>query len=401
MKIVGIIAEYNPFHNGHLYHMETARRMTGAEAVIVVMGGNFLQRGEPALVDKYRRTRAALAAGADLVLELPPSAATGSAERFAAGAVQLLDGCGCVTDLVFGAEADNLSDLKAAACALSGENPLVEASIAEQLRGGSSYAKACALAVREHFPALAGLTDTPNNMLAIEYLKALARAGSPIRPHALLRRGSSYHEAALDTAGGFSSASAIRRTVFHVYSRATGPLSDAFDLSVLQGHMPEAMRSQLDYAVGANDFSDVIADRLCRLTAEEMCCFEDVTPDLAERIAACAPYYMSFEELVDQISAKCFTRARVRRALLHIVLEIPRQSPSPCCLRILGLRRGTPAAGLLKRMAGLPLITKPAHTSEELFQPYRTAADLYNRAVYFRHGIRLPDEYHAGPVLFP
>ncbi|MBR4164635.1 MAG: nucleotidyltransferase family protein, partial [Lachnospiraceae bacterium] len=208
MRIVGVICEYNPLHTGHRYHLEQAR--TGADAVIAVMSGDFVQRGEPAVCDKYARAEMALRAGADAVIELPPVYSTGSAEVFARGGIQLLNACGCIDELCFGAECGQLESLRRAA-ALSADEAF-GSRLREALRRGQSFAAACAEAAESLDPEAAALLSGPNNILAVEYLKALEATGSRIEARAVRRRGASYGEKDLPDKG-FASAAAVRKAL--------------------------------------------------------------------------------------------------------------------------------------------------------------------------------------------
>ena len=191
MKVTGIIAEYNPFHQGHAYHLARARELTGADRLLVVMGGNFMQRGEPAIVDKYARAEMALKNGADLVLELPAAAATGSAEYFAEGAVELLDASGVVDALCFGSELGKLAPLEKAAALLLEEPEEYRQLLREELKRGKNFPEAREIALSAFFPERE-LLSAPNNILAIEYLKALKRRKSSIEAVTIPRLGN-YH----------------------------------------------------------------------------------------------------------------------------------------------------------------------------------------------------------------
>ena len=180
MKVTGIIAEYNPFHQGHAYHLSRARELTGADRVLVVMGGNFMQRGEPAIIDKYTRTEMALRNGADLVLELPAASATGSAEYFAEGAVELLDASGVVNELCFGSELGELEPLEKAAELLLEEPEDYQELLRAELKKGKTFPEARETALSAFLPEQS-LLASPNNILAIEYIKALKRRKSSIR----------------------------------------------------------------------------------------------------------------------------------------------------------------------------------------------------------------------------
>ena len=186
MKVVGVIAEYNPFHLGHAFHLAQARRLTGADYVIAAMSGNYVQRGAPAMFDKFTRARAALENGADLVLELPLSTAAGSAEYFASGAVSLLQHTGVVTDLCFGSECGELSLLEYPARILADEPFAYRELLKRRLKSGAPYPKARAEALRQYDSRIsADILKEPNNLLGLEYLKAVRRSGGKIRPHTI------------------------------------------------------------------------------------------------------------------------------------------------------------------------------------------------------------------------
>lgn len=208
MKVVGIIAEYNPFHRGHEYQIRYVRETLGADYVIVAMSGDFVQRGAPALMEKYLRAEMALLGGADLVLELPIQVSTASAEGFAAGGVSLLDGLGCVDELCFGSECGDTEILMETARILVAEPPVYRDFLQKNLRDGMSFPLARSRALTSYvaksaisdvssgdghfiFPEqMDSILSSPNNILGIEYCKALLRQNSSIRPHALLRKGS-------------------------------------------------------------------------------------------------------------------------------------------------------------------------------------------------------------------
>ena len=212
MKIAGIIAEYNPFHTGHAYHIQKTRELTGADYIIVVLSGDFVQRGAPALYSKHLRTRMALLGGADLVFELPSTHACESAEFFAQNAVGLLDGLGCVDVLSFGSESGTIEPFLKLGSFLSAETPEYQNLIKKYLKKGESFPKARSLTLQELLSDTDADTgiflQTPNNILGVEYCKALCRQNSTIRPLTVKREGNAYHDNSLN--GQFPSASAIR-----------------------------------------------------------------------------------------------------------------------------------------------------------------------------------------------
>ncbi|MBQ4424953.1 MAG: nucleotidyltransferase family protein [Lachnospiraceae bacterium] len=389
MKTVGIIAEYNPFHSGHRYHMEEAVKKSGADAVVVIMSGDFVQRGEPAVLDKYQRAEAALSAGADLVLELPPSKATGGAELFARGAVQMAAACGCVDTLCFGAEEADLSRLQEAAGLWQRED--FEDALQAALRQGLAFPAAVAEAAARVCPAAAAVLDRPNNILAVEYLKAIRKQGSTVQPLVIPRIASDYRSDELPQEG-FASAGALRKAL------RAGRLKEAASF------LPEPLPEDAAF-VWPDDLSAALSTRLLELAArgpEALRAFADVSEELAARIAAQAPFALSFEELAGKVQTRAYSLARVRRALLHILLgltEDDMQRPVQA-LKILGIRRTSPLPGLLKKTAALPLVAKTADAPEALVKEYAAARALYVQTAFFACGTRLKDEYRRSPVIF-
>ncbi len=397
MRVTGIIAEYNPLHNGHIYHLTQARHTCGADAVVVVMSGYFVQRGEPAIVDKYRRTRAALLAGADAVLELPVSCATASAERFASGGVEILDRLNVVTDLCYGAEAED-SQLLADTARLLAEEPAEYRDLLQvHLKKNRSFAAARADAAEAMIHGSANLLSRPNMILAVEYRKALLRRSSSIEPHGILRLGSSHEEKSLVSAeSGPASAGAIRRAL------REGASSDSS--SPLAAFLPDYSRSTLaDYCIFPDDLSFPLQQQLIQWKdlASPVC-----SPDLLRRILDTRRNLLSFSERTEAVLSAHLTRTHVQRALLHLLLDLPASdhsfgediSPIPA-VRLLGFRRGTPVMRHLQDRSSIPVITRMSDAPESWFSDDLRAADLYRAVVWQKSGIVLPDEYHTGPVI--
>jgi len=377
MNITGLITEYNPFHQGHQYHLDTAKSMTGADAIVVIMSGNFVQRGLPAMVDKYRRTRMALLAGADVVLELPVFYATGSAERFAHGAVSILDQLNCITDLVYGCECPNQALLQKIAALTVEEPPEYKTILHMALQNGSSFPAARNLAVQTLLADAQDVLKQPNNILAVEYRKALLRLSSPIVPHELARKGEGYHQ----------SASVIRKAV------AAG------DEEVLRSQLPDFALGLLDYSMDADDFTALLFYRLRTLTVEEMLTHADVTPELAARILRYRSQYQSFSQFVDLIKTRQVTRTHIQRALLHLLLHVQKEeSPLPF-VRLLGFRQETEVLHEIKKRSSLPLLAKVADDRDDRLAADHLAADIFSQMVWSKYRIALPDEFHAGPIL--
>ena len=284
--ITGIIAEYNPFHSGHAFHLQESRLRTGASYTVVVMSGDFVQRGAPAVYDKYLRTRMALLSGADLVLELPPPFAVSSAEDFASCAVSLLDQLGVVSHICFGSECGDIKRLTDLADLLLEEPAPLSASIKKHLSAGYSYPKALETALTACLPAqtqrdfAASLLSTPNNTLGIEYIKALHRRQSTIIPITLPRIGAGYNDQEL--APAFSSASAIRKTILKQTDHRQN-----LDM-LLSGQIPQACLEVMKSATPLypDDFSVLLSYRLLELQRQNISpeIFAGVSPGFCARI---------------------------------------------------------------------------------------------------------------------
>ena len=383
--ITGIIAEYNPFHNGHAYQIEQARLLTGCDFLVVVMSGDYVQRGAPAVFDKYTRTRMALACGADLVLELPVACSCASAEFFASGAVSLLDGLGCVDFLCFGSESGDLQSLMEPARILAKESPVFQ----EALRRGLSLGLSFPAARKEAFRACASnpdILDLPNNILGIEYLKALLQRESIIKPVTIKREGQGYHDTLLDS--GFASASGIRRFL----KQEEAPLSA---LPALKESLPDPVMEVLTdtlahtLPVWEEDFSMLLRYELLRQSASDLTRYADISPDLGRRLKNCADKFSSFSEFVALVKTKDVTYTRITRALFHILLNLTgedtRNSVSMPYARILGFRKDhSRILGLLKENSRIPIIPKAADYKtyltpdlQPLFEKDLFAANLY------------------------
>lgn len=383
--ITGIIAEYNPFHNGHAYQIEQARLLTGCDFLVVVMSGDYVQRGAPAVFDKYTRTRMALACGADLVLELPVACSCASAEFFASGAVSLLDGLGCVDFLCFGSESGDLQSLMEPARILAKESPVFQ----EALRRGLSLGLSFPAARKEAFRACASnpdILDLPNNILGIEYLKALLQRESILKPVTIKREGQGYHDTLLDS--GFASASGIRRFL----KQEEAPLSA---LPALKESLPdpvmEVLKDTLAHTlpVWEEDFSMLLRYELLRQSASDLTRYADISPDLGRRLKNCADKFSSFSEFVALVKTKDVTYTRITRALFHILLNLTgedtRNSVAMPYARILGFRKDhSRILGLLKENSRIPIIPKAADYKtyltpdlQPLFEKDLFAANLY------------------------
>lgn len=381
MKIVGLITEYNPFHAGHLYHMQQARELTGADYCVVLMSGSFVQRGEPAIFDKYLRTKTALLAGADLVLEIPAAFSTASAHEFAAYGVALLSAIG-VDAVVFGSECGQIEILKQAAYALNHESAEFRERLQKGLKAGLTYPQARAKAL-EMEDTWASVLSSPNNILGIEYLRAAEDLHSPMEFYTISRKGSGYHEDTLADAS-FPSASAIRGIIRNSLSK------DKDLLDILASHLPAVTHPAYTGAVPvfADDFSELLNAAVLQMQATFS--IADLSPELAARLAK-PPYFpLSFEERIQALKTRQLTYTHVSRALLHLVLgmreeDISRWKDEGYALyaRILGFRRqSSPLLSCLHKKSSIPLITKMADAAQSLAP---SALALLEQEVYASH----------------
>ena len=311
---VAVICEFNPFHNGHRFLLGKAKELTG-EPVLAVMSGSFAQRGEVALCSKFERAEAALKSGADLVAELPAVYAVSCAERFARGGVNISKMFGCVNYLAFGCEDDDIDLLKTAAFA--GENPEVNAIIAEQMNSGSYYPKAYEYAVRQVCGGeVADVLTKPNNILAVEYIRALR--GTDIKPLPIKRVGAEHDSDGAD--GIYASASYIRKLL-----RSGKSAEKLLPYAPSEITYPEKLDRALLY-------------KLRNMNAEQLRALPEVGEGLENRILSAARKFGTAEEVIGEVKTKRYTRSRICRiltcALLGITEEL--QTKTADYARVLG-----------------------------------------------------------------
>ena len=384
MTIAGIIAEYNPFHNGHLYQLNEVRRRLQAEYIIVAMSGDYVQRGAPALLPKHIRAEMALRAGADLILELPVRVSTSSAEGFALGGAELLSSLGIITHLCFGCEDGCEGALQALGNWLAEEPPSFRHRLRELLKQGNSFPSARMKAVLDTFPAgsavqtdgeniteeqLISLLSRPNNLLGLEYIKALRRLDSDIKPVAIKRKGAQHHASACEESGQAASAGMLRETVFNCVSQENPCLSrqnhpDA--MHFLKENMPsssyEILCDQLAEGIWMNekDLDLPLRLRLLSENTESLLQIPDLPESLARRILRLKNECSGFLPFVGLLKTKELTWSRIQRALLHVVIDLRGKDPEPDRFaRVLGFRKESALLlSMTDRQTELPLITR-------------------------------------------
>lgn len=419
MKVAGFITEYNPFHYGHKYHLEESLKLTGANYSICVMSGNFVQRGEPAITNKWSRTEMALNAGIDLILELPVTYALRSAEYFAYGAVQLLNKTGVVDQLVFGSEIGEINPLLTVGKILAEEPAELSNLIQTELKKGLSFPEARAKAVVNYIAQTnINLTPTeiqeiignPNNILGLEYIKALSRSESFIQPLTIQRQGADYHQQDIETE--IVSATAIRNRILseNMNHNLTTKIP-AYTDSIIKKELKQSRAP-----ISLQDFSLAVLSILRRTSKAELAKLEDVTAGLENRIKDAALKTGSLIELINLIKTKRFTQTRIQRILLQMLLNLKQKdlhkfdnAGGPQYLRVLGFnQQGRKLLSVISDKGSLPLINRianhyqssypPQSLKEEMLAAEIRATDLYSLA-YNNEEYRCGGQDYRKPVI--
>lgn len=420
MKIVGLITEYNPFHNGHLYHIEKALEVTGADTAIVVMSGNYVQRGAPAIMPKHLRAEVALEAGVPLVLELPVCYACGSAEYFAEGAVSLLEQLGCIDCICFGSECGDYYLLEKIAHITADEPEEYRSFLQANLKSGLSFPLARQAALKSYLqdPSLDEILEQPNNILGIEYIKALYRRKSPIGAYTIKRKVSGYHDK--DLKEGYSSASAIRRLLAYAGSSVHMTSDKPYDepelsevLTRLEDQVPPACIRTLEethrvrYPVYTGDFSLLFRYKLLTETRESLKEYMDMTEELANRMVNHANDFITFDQFCDLLKTRELTYSRISRCMLHILLDIRaadlslyKEAGGCQYARVLGFRKeGAKLMARIKRSSSISLITKLtqteglSETAQKMLRQDMFASDLYESVITNKYKMPFVNEY--------
>ena len=375
MHTIGIIAEYNPFHTGHAYHISQSRTALGSDcAVIAVMSGNWVQQAHCAILDKWTRARLALLGGADLVLELPTVWATASAEAFARGGVSLLHSTGVVTHLSFGSEGGQIAPLQKAAVALDTPEYLVHLS--RYLDTGLSFPAARQKAAEELLGAESLLLSTPNNNLGIEYLRSLTALNSPILPMTVTRQGAAHNAISTDTPP-FVSATHIRAHL----------MADRQD-AVLSYLLPDSAETLHGFADLRRAERAVLA-RIRTMDAEDWAALPDsgASEGLPQRLERAGQQCTGVDHFLELAKTRRYTHARLRRLVLWAYLGLTADliPQSPPYIRVLGFnQKGQILLKTMKKTASLPILTKPAHARtlspevQSLLELERRFTDLYD-----------------------
>jgi UPF0348 protein BLAHAN_05699 len=377
MNVVGIIAEYNPFHEGHAYQIQKAKEQCGAEFAVVVMNGDFVQRGEPAIFDKYTRTKEALLGGADLIFELPVRFGLSSAGDFAMGGILALNALPFVTHLCFGTETGDLTPLLQAATFLCDEPDSYRTRVKHFVKQGILYPKARSLALAAESGLPTETWDSPNNILGLEYCVALQKLHSKIKPFTIRREGQGYHDNDTPALSDFPSATFLRKQI-----RKAGEKEN----------------------LSLSDFSSLIGYSL--LTAKDLCRIKDITPDLSDRIRNELPKYREINEFVKTIKNPSLTTGRIKRSFFQCLFDIEKEEPVMPYLRVLGMKKEASSLLSQKENASCQILTKLAFdvpkmddTAKKLFAKDLLASDLYRQVFCHKYNQTLPNEYQHSPIV--
>ncbi|URN93349.1 MAG: nucleotidyltransferase [Candidatus Pristimantibacillus lignocellulolyticus] len=375
MNAVGLIVEYNPFHNGHLHHLQQSKQIAQRDAVVAVMSGNFLQRGEPALLDKWTRTKMALQGGCDLVIELPVAYATSSAEWFAHGSIALLQATGVVDSFCFGTESGQLTPLLQAAKLVSEESPQFKQQLESYLNLGLSYPQAYSSALTQLYDQSSAEDhlnkeerfrfDLPNHTLGLHYLIARQRIGSAMTPYTITREKAQYNDE-LPTDLAIASATAIRKLLLEHSS-----------LDVIKSYVPSstyqlliAQQQQGITPMHWENFATPLFHTLAVSSSENLATYREIEEGLQHRIKYCLrslPQY-TLDQLLLQLKTKRYTKTKLQRALLAILLQHQKHhfqreqlANGIQYIRVLGFtERGQALLKQMKKTATLPIIHTPA-----------------------------------------
>ncbi|RJS62095.1 nucleotidyltransferase [Bacillus sp. PK3_68] len=403
MKTVGIVVEYNPFHNGHLYHAQKARESAQADVVVAVMSGHFLQRGEPALVNKWTRTRMALQNGVDIVVELPYVFSVQKAEYFAKGAISILHELFC-DSFCFGSENGQLAPFVETIHRMEESAEQLNPLVRKYMNEGFSFPKAQTLARESFFGQQLPLDlSKPNNILGFHYVRANKILSQPMEPLTIKRQQADFHEATLGNQS-IASATGIRKAIAEQQGQ----------LQTIKPYVPATTFDELHRYLNTyshfhewNMYWPLLQYRLLSSSTEELAQIYDVSEGIEYRLKETARQATNFTEFMQAVKTKRYTWTRIQRALVHILLHVSKEEMATAMeavryVRLLGMnKQGRTYLSKIKKSMSLPLITKPAAFKEML------ALDLKATEIYAlglsscsSHSL-LHSEFNEHPVILP
>ena len=414
MKAVGLVTEYNPFHNGHLYHLNKAMELTGADISVAVMSGDFVQRGEPAVLDKYVRASMALNSGVNLVVELPVNYAVSSAESFAAGALKVLDYIKA-DSIAFGSESGDIERLSKLAHILCDNEDTLYKEISKYTANGISYAAARQKVVEKLTDKdTAAMLTSSNNILAVEYLKAIIKNNYAIKPYTVQRQGDSYNDT--DIRSEYASATALRENLKADNISEYIPVKAGLILSsntnyIYPDDITEALFTRLLDILFASSYDK-------NVFIENVMKYPDVNKEIAGRLYKSAMDMItrtvpqgaeskdngvfSFGSLCEHIKTKEVPLSRIKRALVRITLGLDKKHmekyENEPYIRVLGFdKKGQEYLSYIRKTVEVSLITKTADYKEMLLDDIH-AANIYNMIAAGKYGVKELGDFVRGPV---
>lgn len=318
--VLGIIAEYNPFHNGHLYHILKSKEKTGADKVVAIIGGNFTQRGETSVIDKWSKAEMAIKNGADLVIELPTIYSVSSAENFADGAIKILNSLKIVDTISFGTETQDLNKLNIVANILYNEPKEYKDFLQESLQQGKSYPKSREEAILKYLndKSYSTIISSPNNILGIEYLKAIKKHRVKINPICIKRKDAGH--LTLDYTGKIASATAIREMIKLNKMKDVKNTTTPSSYLILKEEMEKG-----HFIYDISQFENIMLYNLRNMSLQQIANLPDVTEGMEHLIKKAADSCNTIDEFVNIVSSKRYTNTRIKRILVYALLKITKK----------------------------------------------------------------------------
>lgn len=404
MKALGIVVEYNPFHNGHAHHIAQAKKDTNADVVIAVMSGQFLQRGEPAFVDKWYRTKMALASGADIIIELPYVYSTAKATHFAKGAIALLDACGC-DSFVFGSEEGNIAPFLNTYQLIKTHQESYNAAIHSAIKEGNSYPQALQYAYQQlstQFPNTYVDLAQPNNILGFHYIEAAQNINSTMQAVTIARIGAGYHESIVsDTA--IASATGIRKSLNH--NSDITSVSTFLPLASMQ--QLQLWQQQHQQFITWQSLWPLLQFTLVQHTPQQLQHYADVTEGIEFALHKAAKTSANFEQFMQKIKSKRYTWTRLQRMLTHIFVGVTKEmrdttSTMPSYIRLLGMTaQGQNYINTHKKSFTLPLISRVGKATDSMLQLDCKATEMYALGVALHSNNTIKQDFQMPPVRLP
>lgn len=401
-NILGLIVEYNPFHNGHLYHIQTSKEKTDAHIVVAVMSGSFLQRGEPAFASKWARTKMALHHDIDLVIELPYTYSTQKAEIFATGAVSLLNAIG-VNRLCFGSETGEIEPFYETVHTVMEKEEEMNTYIKQAMKKGVSFPKAFAAAFKNTVSTSKTVDlSKPNNILGYHYVKAIKQLKAPIEPFTIKREKANYHDTFFKNNEQIASATAIRNQL----------IDTNFDFSSIANYVPDVTKKELNRERNLygtlphwEHYFPFLQHRILTATLDELREIYDCDEGLEYRLKKIITKVNGYQQFIEAVKTKRYTWTRLQRLFVHILLNTTKSFIKKFCIptnppyiRILGMsKKGREYLSSVKKNVEIPIVTRASEYEHPLLDKDILASQIH-QLPFVKH-ISLHDEYKAIPIL--